>query len=285
MRWYNPALGRFVGCPLGADTLVPGGPLGAGDVQSFDRYAYVNNNPLKYTDPTGHQATCTMDAQNNVQCSDNAVTGGQTLTVDLADEPRSFNPDGTGFFMTMGGLFIGAFAAPFVAPYVAALLPSACADGDCTNEVTAVTAACADGDCTNEVTAVQRAVDSGLNAIRNGVGRGYNTFNSFKYHEGPAGAGQAWHHIVGQTASNVAQFGAQAINNTNNLIRLPHGAGTIHQQVTSFYNSIQPDITGSNTLRVYEWLATRSFEEQWKFGVDLINRFGGQQYIIQQFGR
>ncbi len=43
-RWYDPALGRFVQ----ADTVTPDG------VQALDRYAYVNNNPLKYTDPTGH---------------------------------------------------------------------------------------------------------------------------------------------------------------------------------------------------------------------------------------
>jgi len=145
VRWYDPALGRFIQ----PDTLVPGGPSGAGDVQSFDRYAYVNNNPLKYIDPTGHQATCTMDAQNNMQCSDNAVTGGHTLTVDLADEPRSSNPDGTGFFMTMGGLLIGSLAAPFVAPYVAALLPAAAEGGTAT-----VAAACADGNCTNEIASV-----------------------------------------------------------------------------------------------------------------------------------
>ncbi|MCE7980177.1 MAG: RHS repeat-associated core domain-containing protein [Caldilinea sp. CFX5] len=35
-RWYDPALGRFIGCLLGADTIVPN----LGDAQSFDRYAY-----------------------------------------------------------------------------------------------------------------------------------------------------------------------------------------------------------------------------------------------------
>jgi RHS repeat-associated protein len=45
-RWYDQALGRF----LQADTIVPK----AGDVQAWDRYAYVNNSPLKYSDPTGH---------------------------------------------------------------------------------------------------------------------------------------------------------------------------------------------------------------------------------------
>ena len=45
-RWYDPALGRFIS----ADTLVPE----PGDPQSLNRFSYVNNNPLRYTDPTGH---------------------------------------------------------------------------------------------------------------------------------------------------------------------------------------------------------------------------------------
>jgi hypothetical protein len=89
---------------------------------------------------------------------------------------------------------------------------------------------------------------------------------------------------VGQNVNNIAQFGNQAIYNTNNLIRLPHGSGSIHQRVTAFYNSIQPDITGSTTLKVRDWISTQSFEAQWQFGVDVISRFGGAQYIIQQFG-
>jgi RHS repeat-associated protein len=49
-RWYDPALGRFAQ----ADSIVPPG------VQGLDRYAYVENNPIKYTDPSGH---CRMDAE------------------------------------------------------------------------------------------------------------------------------------------------------------------------------------------------------------------------------
>jgi RHS repeat-associated protein len=45
-RSYDPALGRF----LQADTIVPN----PANPQSLNRYAYVLNNPLKYTDPTGH---------------------------------------------------------------------------------------------------------------------------------------------------------------------------------------------------------------------------------------
>jgi len=41
-RWYDPALGRFVQ----ADTIVPQ----PGDVRGWDRYAYVENNPLRYSD-------------------------------------------------------------------------------------------------------------------------------------------------------------------------------------------------------------------------------------------
>jgi hypothetical protein len=45
-RVYDPELGRF----LSADPLIQF----AESTQGFDRYAYVGNSPLSYTDPSGH---------------------------------------------------------------------------------------------------------------------------------------------------------------------------------------------------------------------------------------
>ncbi len=45
-RLYDPVLGRFIS----ADTVIPS----PGNMQGFNRYAYVNNNPLMYVDPSGH---------------------------------------------------------------------------------------------------------------------------------------------------------------------------------------------------------------------------------------
>jgi len=45
-RYYDPGLGRFTQ----PDTVVPG----AGTPQKLNRYSYVQNNPLRFTDPTGH---------------------------------------------------------------------------------------------------------------------------------------------------------------------------------------------------------------------------------------
>ena len=45
-RFYSPKLGRF----LSADTIVPG----YANPQNLNRFSYVTNNPLRYTDPTGH---------------------------------------------------------------------------------------------------------------------------------------------------------------------------------------------------------------------------------------
>ena len=45
-RFYDPTLGRF----LSPDSIVPG----YGNPQALNRYSYVLNNPLRYTDPTGH---------------------------------------------------------------------------------------------------------------------------------------------------------------------------------------------------------------------------------------
>ena len=45
-RYYDPYLNRFVS----ADTIVPD----SADPQALNRYSYVNNNPVRYVDPTGH---------------------------------------------------------------------------------------------------------------------------------------------------------------------------------------------------------------------------------------
>ena len=47
-RWVDVSLGRFVQ----ADIVVPN------SIQGLDRFAYVGNNPVRYTDPSGH---CRMD--------------------------------------------------------------------------------------------------------------------------------------------------------------------------------------------------------------------------------
>jgi RHS repeat-associated protein len=47
-RWMDPSLGRFTQ----PDTIVPTQTQGT---QAWDRYAFVNNNPVRYTDPTGHR--------------------------------------------------------------------------------------------------------------------------------------------------------------------------------------------------------------------------------------
>jgi RHS repeat-associated protein len=43
-RWYDSSLGRFAQ----ADSIIPSG------VQGLDRYSYTFNNPINYTDPSGH---------------------------------------------------------------------------------------------------------------------------------------------------------------------------------------------------------------------------------------
>ena len=45
-RWYDSEIGHFTQ----PDSVVPG----AGDALVWDRYAYVQNNPIKYADPSGH---------------------------------------------------------------------------------------------------------------------------------------------------------------------------------------------------------------------------------------
>jgi RHS repeat-associated protein len=50
-RFYDPYLNRWAQ----PDTIIP---LASQGVQAWDRYAYANNNPVRWNDPTGHEIPC-----------------------------------------------------------------------------------------------------------------------------------------------------------------------------------------------------------------------------------
>ena len=92
-RWYDPELGRFLSPdPAGYDP---------GVYESFNRYAYGNNNPYKYTDPDGHNATLALGgiAYESWQwLQGNGFDGGSVLGA-LKD---GYNGEGDGFLHALG---------------------------------------------------------------------------------------------------------------------------------------------------------------------------------------
>jgi RHS repeat-associated protein len=94
-RWYDPSIGRFAQ----ADTVVPSG------VQGMDRYAYVNNNPVNATDPTGHHCA---DEDGNGNCpGDPGYDGGsdnppyEPISEPISTGGSGGNDDGSYFYEGM----------------------------------------------------------------------------------------------------------------------------------------------------------------------------------------
>jgi len=85
-RWYDSGLSRFAQ----ADTIVPSG------VQGYDRYAYTNNNPVKYTDPSGHDPIC---EQRGVRCNTRISTPDWWGSDNARDKSHIY-VEGYGYFDT-----------------------------------------------------------------------------------------------------------------------------------------------------------------------------------------
>ncbi len=111
-RQYDSTLGRF----LQADAIVPN----PSDPQSLNRYSYVNNNPIKNTDPTGH---C-IDGISTILCVA-AVAGfvggtvnlavDYTITTQILHEEYSLERAGIAFGIGAISGVIGAIAIPSTA--------------------------------------------------------------------------------------------------------------------------------------------------------------------------
>ena len=83
-RFYSPKLGRF----LSADSMVPN----AANPQDFNRYSYVRNNPIRYTDPSGN---IPIDCYNDPSYCSNTTT--------LPSSPYKPKPAGGGNNNNNGG--------------------------------------------------------------------------------------------------------------------------------------------------------------------------------------
>ena len=97
--------------------------------------------------------------------------------------------------------------------------------------------------------------------------KAFDSFSRFKSAMGRAGDNMDWHHIVEQTGSNVSKFGARAIHNTQNVVRL---AREVHTKISAYYSSKQAFTNGAT---VREWLRGQSFEAQKEFGQRTLEKF------------
>ena len=181
-RWYDNGLERFIQ----PDSLVPNPEAS----WAYDRYSYVGNNPLSYTDPTGHKKVP-------------GGPGGVTIVYDDDDDqPDVFdypylwipgiggsninygNPyfaekgeseefidgirEGTKYELAVAGFIVGTYGTSYLfSNWIIEVGATATAIAE-----KAAEAACRDGDCTNEISSVSNGVQEFTRVVPNLTQRG-----------------------------------------------------------------------------------------------------------------
>jgi RHS repeat-associated protein len=117
-RYFVPAIGRFAS----ADTVVPG----LDNPQAWNRYAYVANNPLILTDPSGHCWGFASGLRNtflSTTCSNLDMAATIVASPDATVAQRAFAGGyivaeaAAGTMLTVGSAVLVAEAAPVAAGY------------------------------------------------------------------------------------------------------------------------------------------------------------------------
>ena len=100
---------------------------------------------------------------------------------------------------------------------------------------------------------------------------GFKSFDALKRSIGSAGEGKVWHHIVEQCQAKTTRsgFDVKLIQNPNNVIAIDKAT---NEAINGYYSSTKFLFTGGNTVR--DWLTGQSFEEQYKFGMQVLKDFG-----------
>lgn len=141
-RWYDPYITQF----SQPDSIVPTSTQGT---QAWDRYAYSNNNPIKYTDPSGHVATQGDDgdytygdaAYNRQRLAHLNCAAGNNVEVNCSY--GELHPVEVGLFGAGGLLLAGGGAALVGPPTIGEVIAA--------GEATTVIGTYCQGDCSDEL--------------------------------------------------------------------------------------------------------------------------------------
>ena len=175
-RWYDSLLGRWVQ----PDSIVP---LESQGVQAWDRYAYVNNNPVRYNDPSGH---CLILCTALIGGAVGAIVGAIGYTAYTAISGTEFNTSHM-LLAARGGAAAGALIGMGVG--IAAGMSSAAATtaavtgGGAATTATITVLNATGGDPSDEIKAAAQAVQSvgaTVGQISQGANRFWTSTTNFK---------------------------------------------------------------------------------------------------------
>ena len=102
--------------------------------------------------------------------------------------------------------------------------------------------------------------------------KGFSNFPALKNYLGSPGEGKQWHHIVEQSQiGKRANFSSEQVHNLNNVVAVPSGKDSIHTEISNLFSS-KTDY--SEGMIVRDWLASKSFDYQFNFGIKQLEQYG-----------
>ncbi len=228
-RWFMPEVGRF----LSPDTIVPDPK----DPQSLNRYAYTMNNPIRYSDPTGHYAFEENPDDPNIVYPDNYSTPVRcsgSCYPDWNDENNN-----SPWWTPIAALYGPAMAYGII-PELVVFLPST---------TIATEAVCTDGDCGNEV-------KLGLDSFSEAAKFGIKTFKELG--KLTKGQGLQRHHIIEKRFINVVN--TEKVNEFLSVALTPeeHQAFTNAWRSLIGYNNSIGSLTTRTATQNDVWVAAQN---------------------------
>ena len=251
-RYYDSAVGRFVNGDAQIDTKSSVGS---------NPFTYSLNNPVSMADDEGDLPFFVVTAIAGAIIG--AIVGGAVAAANGKN--------------VWAGIGIGAAAGALIGTGAGAAAGIALA-----GTVTATTGAVVHGAGALAAVVSSGGVGAGITYISNNIThasnslapasqevaqKSFDTYREMKKVLGSAGEGSQWHHIVEQCQIGKSGLAPQMVQSTNNIISV---SNTFHGKISGFYSSIQPFTNG---MTVRNWLAGKSFETQYAFGLYVIRLF------------